>query len=250
MRRSAQILVQMNQQLAALQQIDEARNLGSELVRAEQSYMPAVFEVAWAHYDAGDLLAGVGKVDEARRAFEAGRVLAARMAASDPIDPSYQRTLAEGHARLGALFQQSGEFPGAMGEYREADKIIASLAITRPEDTKVQEGLAFVRKRMGLALAMQREFPAAIAQQRQVVEIAQSLAKREASGTNWKYEHAEALRRLGETLLQADAANRTESLTLFQQALDVLAAHFKDGVDPRVARLRTSIEELMKTASR
>jgi tetratricopeptide (TPR) repeat protein len=250
LRRMAGILVRMNQPSAALAQADAARNLGAALVRDEPGFRAAALETAWAHYDAGDILAGLGKPGEARSAIAAGRELAARLVANVSDDAGFLRALAEGHARLGELFQQSAAFPEAMGEFREAERIIAALAATAQASVRVQASLVFVRERMGIALALQRDFAGAAEQQRQVVEITERLTRSESSNRTWHFAHAEALRRLGETLLQADAANRTETLTLYQRALDRLAAHFEGDADPRVSRLRAEIEGLMKAASR
>jgi tetratricopeptide (TPR) repeat protein len=240
----------LGQQPSAFAQADAARTLGTELVRSDQTNAAATIETVWANYEAGDLLAAVGKLEDARRAFTAGRELAARFAAKSPADVSLQRALAEGHARLGELLEKAADGPAALAELRDAERILGQLAANAPQDLNLQASVAFVARRMASALTLQRDFPAAITQRRLVVQMSEQFAKREPANKTLQLNHADALCRLGDVLLRADAANRTEAVTFFQQGLDILAKHFPGDTDGPAARLRADLEGLKGAASK
>lgn len=247
-RRLTRALDRAGRKNEALAQAEATRKKIVEVLQRRGEDTAVLRISALADYERGELLLGSARVAEAQQSFESGLAMAQRLLAAEPANIRYQQDSAEGLEKLGDVQQRKNDAPGALVQYRNAQKILEPLATANPDLVEAQSALAGLRSRIGGVLVIQRNFEEATEEFRKVVQLQEAFAAKQPGNIDAQIEFASALRREAESLLQTDAANRLEALTLLQRASDHVAKRIPDQTNPRVMALRTEIERVKQEA--
>ncbi len=239
----AQIYLRMGQPREALAVAEQARASAVTLSRKRLGDEQSELALAQAHAQVGDAHLELSRLDEAERAYTAGRDAARQLVTRLPRNSELNATLASMTEKIAKLREREGNVALATAELREWQRLLAAEAMIAPKDAKAQTDLANSQLRLGNFLLVQRQMPQAAAEFRKAVGVLEPVVKSEAATNATHLTYINVLQRLGMALAY-DPAAQAEALVVFQRALDHLDQHFPGETDAQATTARAEVQRL------
>ncbi|MES2938123.1 MAG: hypothetical protein V4864_10595 [Pseudomonadota bacterium] len=143
-------------------------------------------EVFWWVIDTGDAWLRVGRSGNALASFEAGMVIAQKLAAGDPGNSEWQRNLSVSHIRIGNAQVAQGDLGAAMASYKASMVIRQKLAASDPDNSEWQRGMSISHNKIGDIQVAQGDLGGAMANYQAGMVIAQNLAAGDPDNGLWQ----------------------------------------------------------------
>jgi tetratricopeptide (TPR) repeat protein len=162
----------LERQAGRLAEAEEAARRAREAAAAagdERGGMAASTEV-------GDVRVAQGDLVGALTAYEAGQVIAERLARSDPGNAQWQPDLSVSWNKLGNVRRAQGDLAGALAAYEASRAICERLAVLDPQNAKWQRDLIVSAVKLAEVAAAQGEGEKEAANYRRALAVARSLA--------------------------------------------------------------------------
>ena len=233
----------MGQPREALAVAEQARASAVTLSRKRLGDEQSELALAQAHAQVGDAHLELSRLDEAERAYTAGRDAARQLVTRLPRNSELNATLASMTEKIAKLREREGNVALATAELREWQRLLAAEAMIAPKDAKAQTDLANSQLRLGNFLLVQRQMPQAAAEFRKAVGVLEPVVKSEAATNATHLTYINVLQRLGMALAY-DPAAQAEALVVFQRALDHLDQHFPGETDAQATTARAEVQRL------
>lgn len=173
-----------------------------------------------------------GDLHAARKAFQESLEIAEHLVRVDPLNPTWQRSLAIAHSKIGDLRQEEGNLSGASEAQRKALDIFDRLMQQEPEDRERLYDLAVAHERLGTVLHAEGDLSAALSQYRARQMIVLSLHTLDPNHTVWHRDYARSYGTIGDVLgALGDAAGASAAYRKFAALAELLAAQDSNNVE-------------------
>ena len=150
----------------------------------------------------GDVFLAKGDLSKALAAYQAGLVIAERLAQQDPADAGWQRDLSVSHEKIGEARQAQGDLAGALAAYQAGQAIAERLAQQDPANAGWQRDLAVSHNKIGEARQAQDDLAGALAAYQAGLAIAERLAQQDPANAGWQRDLSVSHEKIG-TVRQA-----------------------------------------------
>ena len=242
----AQIYLRMGQPREALAVAEQSRASAVALSRKRLGDEQSELALAQAHAQVGDAQLELNRLDEADRAYTAGRDAARQLTTRLPRNAELNAELASMTEKVAKLRERQGNVSAATAELREWQRLLSAEATIAPKDAKAQTELANSQLRLGNFLLVQRQMPQATAELRKAAGVLEPVVKSEAATNGTHLLYINVLQRLG-MALTFDPAAQAEALVILQRALDHLDQHFPGEGDAQATTARAEVQRLRGT---
>jgi tetratricopeptide (TPR) repeat protein len=239
----AQIYLRMGQPREALAVAEQARASAVTLSRKRLGDEQSELALAQAHVQVGDAHLELSRLDEAERAYTAGRDAARQLATRLPRNTELNAAIASMAEKIAKLRERQGNVALATAELREWQRLLAAEATIAPKDVKAQTDLANAQLRLGNYLLVQRQMPEATAEFRKAVAVLEPVVKSDSATNATHLAYINGLQRLGMSLA-FDPAAQAEALVILQRALDHLDQQFPGETDAQATAARAEVQRL------
>ena len=199
--------------------VAQARRILDDLVRNDPDNVEWAGELARAHDSVGDLLAARGDLASALRDYQAGHVIASRLAKADPNNTGWQRSLALSYERIGDVLVEQGNLTDALASFRASLAIRQRLVEADPSNATWQRDLAFSHTRIGDVLLARGNLTDALASYRASLAINERLTKADPNNASSQRNLAIAYEKIANVLVAQ--GNLTDALASFRAALAI-----------------------------
>ena len=188
-------------------------------------------ETGLAHRRSGDILALMGKRDDAEKEFQQAIAILAALAAEFPDDPAQVHELAKARQRLGAQFFETGRIEDGEKELTEAIKAEEALVARHPKKPEYQNRLCRIVENLSVVLLNTRRSPQAEPLLRGVLKRQEQLVLDHPES----YQYKETLAHVKEKLADCDnAAGRyPEAEKSFRAAIELFRQVVKESPEKR-----------------
>ncbi|MBV8629673.1 MAG: DUF4062 domain-containing protein [Silvibacterium sp.] len=192
--------------LAALLRADEDQTL----------WNPLVWSVL---YRSSERLIDLGRLSQARMAFDALAAWFERFSPARQEEPYWLREFAELGRRTGDVLFEQGDLAGAQAYYSHALKVHEHLVASDPENSGWRRDLWVSHDKLGNVLMAQEDLVGAQAAYQQSLEVSQKLADAEPSNMGRQRDLGVTLTKIGDVLLALDDLPGAEGA--YQRALSI-----------------------------
>ena len=169
-------------QAAELAREQGALAMGRDVRTALAAYLRAAEyepDDIWTRFFIGDLSLQLGNSNAAIRSYQAGMLIAQKLAVTDPSNSQWQRDLSVSHNKIGDTHRAQGDLAGALKSYQAGMTIRQKLAAADPSHSGWQTDVAISAWKIGTL----KGSPQSSAERRAVLEqglrILDTLAQRE-----------------------------------------------------------------------
>lgn len=196
-------------------------------------------DLASSHVKVGDVLRGLGKLDEAEKSYRRGDDIIADRAESDPKNTSWQWDRAFINDRIGGvLLAKLGGYglasrannsieegrkrklvDEALKSYGVSYKIKLQLVETDPKNLSWRYDLGATQAHMGEVLSVQGDFVGAVKKYKSAQDIFHALVNADPKNIFWRMDLSLTYQRIGDILLHED--KRAEALANYRDFLDI-----------------------------
>ena len=188
----------------------EYQRLATRMVAADPNNMKWRIEVQNADAQLGIVLMGQRRFAEASQQFKGALRTIEAVAAVDPKNSGYQKSVAESLAWLADSEAAQGHLSEALAERRRQINLLRQL-VSINDDVEYRQKLIPARQGLGRLLAATGDFTGGVAELRQGVEEAEQLIPTEPNNTKWIEFAASAKIGLAEQLLASGGEDEAES---------------------------------------
>jgi tetratricopeptide (TPR) repeat protein len=203
--------------------------------------------VSAASTELGDLYVAQGDLASASKAYEAGRVIAERLAASDPGNTGWQRNLSVSWNKQGDVRKAQGDLAGALAAYEAGRAIRERLAASDPGNAVWQRDLSVSWEKLGDVRQAQDDLAGALAAYEASQAIAERLAAADPGKAEWQRDLIVSNVKLAE--ISAGSGDGPGAAAHYRQALVVARALAGSGrLAPVDAWMVTELERRLAAA--
>jgi tetratricopeptide (TPR) repeat protein len=167
-------------------------------VLAQTESKPQDYFRLWSLNGLGDILVQRGDLPGARESYEAGLVIAERLAKSDPGNAGWQRDLSVSFTKVGDVRVAQGDWPGAQESYEAGLAILDRLAKSDLGNAGLHRDLSVSLEKVGDVQVAQGDLPSALKSYEAGLAISDRLAKSDPGNASWQRDLSVSYDRIGD----------------------------------------------------
>lgn len=186
---------------AALAMLAKAEGLFDVMARLGRPTPELRYQKAWMLIQFSRNYAILGDTTRWRQRAEEAHKLIAELAADNPDEPSYQRTLAAAQNELGNILLAQGKLAEALTAFQEGLAITDRLAKAAPGDAALQRDLTICLDKVGDVLKAQGNIAEAAKLYRESLDIRSRLVERDQQTAEWQRQLSISNNKMGDVLI-------------------------------------------------